>query len=160
MMCQKFEVETQMAHKTLVAVLLVHGEDKIFIGKHADGPFKGKFGVASIDSSVDRRPSRVALRLAESCTLGALGTRNTLSAVRLQPSALGLQLYEVKVELEELPDVLENISAFLKSCFPTEANIPTGLLPWMACRWLHAKDELQLDPISMDAVAAWKSQRL
>ena len=155
----KIKPQGQMAHKTLVAVVLVHDGDKIFIGKHADGPFKGKFGLASIDSSVDRRPSRVALRLAESCTMGALGTRNTLTAVRMQPSALGLQLYEVKVELNELPDVLEKISAFIKSCFATEANIPTGVLPWTACRWMHVKEDLQLDPISMDAVAAWKSQR-
>jgi hypothetical protein len=147
-----------MAHKTLVAVVLVH-DDKILLGKHAHGPFKGKWGVASIDSSVDRRPSRVALRLAESCTLGCIGTRNTVTATKMQPSALGLQLYEVQVPLNELPDVLERVCAFIQSCFPVGAEIPTGLVPWLGCRWMSRGEDVTMDPISMDAVAAWKSQR-
>jgi hypothetical protein len=146
-----------MAHKTLVAVILSH-DNRIFVGKHADGPFKGKWGVPSIDSSVDRRPSRVAVRLAESCCLGMLGTRNTLTATKRQPSALGLQLYEVHVELADLPIVLERACAFIQSCFPAGTDVPTGLVPWSGCKWISSSDEASLDPISLDALAAWKSQ--
>jgi len=147
-----------MAHKTLVAVIL-HHEDDVFVGKHADGPFKGKWGVPSIDSSVDRRPSRVAVRLAESCCLGMLGSRNVISATKMRPSALGLQLYEVTVPVADLPALLERACGFIESCFPAGSSIPTGLVPWQACKWMKASDEMALDPISMDALAAWRSQR-
>lgn len=147
-----------MAHKNLVALILYH-DNQIFVGKHAEGPFRGKWGVPSIDSSVDRRPQRVALRLAESCSLGMLGTRNTIYVVKRQPSALGLQLYELQTDVIQFPLHLERACAFLASCFPAGASVPTGLLPWQGCKWISDTTEAQLDPISMDAITAWKSQQ-
>ena len=154
------EVKTKfkMAHKTLVAVV-VSCDGHVLLGKHAEGPFKGKWGVPSIDSSVDRRPSRVALRLAETCCLGMLGTRNTLTATRMQPSALGLQLYEVKTDVAMLPVLLERVCAFVGSCFAAGSQVPTGLVPWQACKWSSVPSDVQLDPISQDAVTAWRSQQ-
>lgn len=146
-----------MAHKNLVAVVL-HRNDEIFVGKHADGPFRGKWGVPSIDSSVDRRPMRVALRLAESSCLGMLGTRNTLTVKKLQPSALGLQLYEVETEIAQFPMLIERTCTFLASCFPAGSAIPTGLIPWHGCKWVSDTTAVSLDPISLDAITAWKSQ--
>lgn len=147
-----------MSHKNLVAVVVCH-DGQVLVGKHADGPFKGKWGVPSIDASVDRRPSRVAGRLAESSVLGMLGTRNTVSLQKLEPSALGLQVYELSTSLSELPTVLERTCAFLVSCFPSGTSMPTGLVPWTGCKWMSNQSDGLLDPISMDAFVTWKSQR-
>jgi hypothetical protein len=88
-----------------------------------------------------------------------LGSRNVISATKMRPSALGLQLYEVTVPVADLPALLERACGFIESCFPAGSSIPTGLVPWQACKWMKASDEMALDPISMDALAAWRSQR-
>ena len=149
-MCKK-----KMSHKHVVAVV-VSCEGNVLVGKHADGPFRGKWGLASIDASVDNRPQRVALRLAESSLLGLLGNRNNIKLKKRNPSALGLQIYELETHVSELPTLLANACSFLTSCFPAGAT-PTGLVAWTSCAWVKDVGDLSMDPFSQDAILAWKT---
>jgi hypothetical protein len=140
-------------HKNIIALVVYNSTtNKIFIGKHADGPFKGKWGIPSIDGSVDRRPQRVAELLGETAFLGSLGTRNTIKVIRLPTTPLGLQLYKTETTLTELPDVLENVCRFMQSCFPVGSNIPPGLIPWTHCKWISLEESCKpMDPFALDA---------
>jgi hypothetical protein len=99
---------------------------------------------------------RVASRLAESSLLGLLGTRNSVKLKKRNPSALGLQLYEVETNVSDLPVLLANACTFLTSCFPAGA-VPTGLVSWTACKWVTEAGDLTMDPYSHDAILAWKT---
>lgn len=141
------------SHKNIVAVVLYNpNTKKLFMGKHADGPFKGKWGIPSIDGSVDRRPQRVAEMLAETAFIGSLGTRNTIKTIRLPTTPLGLQVYKVETFYEELPSLLESVCRFMQSCFPVGNTAPPGLIPWTHCKWISADESLKpMDPFASDA---------
>lgn len=148
-----------MSHKNIVAVVIVNSEGHVFVGKHADGPFKGKWGVASIDSSVDRRPMRAAARLLETCVVGMLGTRNNMFGLKKHTqSAMGLQLFEFKTDIATLPDLVENACSYMESCFAVGSSVPTGLIPWSSCKWLKREDKLSgMDPIAADAITHFRA---
>lgn len=140
------------AHKNIVAVVICNAQKQVLVGKHSDGPFKGMWGIPSIDSSVDRRPQRVAEILTETSLLGMLGTRNSVKAIRLPTTPLGLQLYKVETTLQELPNILENTCRFIQSCFPVGSSIPAGLIPWTHCKWILYDEILKpMDPFACDA---------
>jgi hypothetical protein len=141
------------SHKNIVALVLVNSNTKkMFLGKHADGPFKGKWGIPSVDGSVDRRPQRVAELLAETAFLGTVGTRNTVKAVRLPTTPLGLQVYKVETTIEELPNFLEAVCRYTESCFPVGNVVPPGLIPWTHCKWISLDESCKpMDPFASDA---------
>lgn len=135
-----------------------NADGEVFVGKHADGPFKGKWGVPSIDASVDRRPQRVAQRLLETSLIGMLGTRNHVSVKKLTSSALGLQMYEATTHVADLPLFVQNTCEFVASCFAAGASVPAGLIPWTACKWHKIDEKLQgADPFTVDALTNLQS---
>jgi hypothetical protein len=64
----------------------------------------------------------------------------------------------LQTDVVQFPVLLERACSFLASCFPAGASVPTGLIPWHGCKWITGTSEVVLDPISLDAITAWKSQ--
>lgn len=119
-------------HKNLVGVVIRFG-DLVFYGKHAEGPYKGKWGFASVDSNIERRPQNAAERLAETSTLNILDNYTFTKTT----TPLGIQVFEIKTENKDFPAQLERVCKFTRSCFPLN-SCPPGLSAWTACKWSPA----------------------
>jgi hypothetical protein len=116
-------------HKNLVGVV-IRFQDLVFYGKHAEGPYKGKWGFASVDSSIDARPLKSAIHLAETSSCGLLDNYN----VKKTTTPLGIQVYEIETTNKNFPEQLQRVSRFNRSCFPLGAS-PPGMSPWSHAKW-------------------------
>lgn len=150
-----------MNHEGFVACILCLPEG-ILIGKHSNGMYRNQFGVASCSAKADRRPQRVAARLAEVCTLGMIGSTKQAEnqLVFRGTTALGLRVYTLHTLSNDLFTHIKSSVQYLQSCFVKTIHntyeCPQGLLPW-DCIQLYASQEL--DPISTDALLFWSSIR-
>lgn len=116
-------------HKNTVGVVIRY-QDRVFYGKHGEGPYKGKWGFASVDASIEPRPNLTASRLAETSTLGLI---EKVEAKKTR-TLLGLTFYEYTITNENFPKQIQGVCKFLRSCFPVH-NVPVGMSPWTDCKW-------------------------
>ena len=130
------------------------------VGKHFAGEFEGLYGIASANAAIDRRPHKTASRLGEWSSLGLLGTRNELDFYSkfVGRTCLGVRVYVISTELEQLPSLLRGTQSYMSSCFPINALggnvIPQGLLAWREVYWKTPTEalSLRLDPASRETL--------
>jgi len=120
-------------HRNLVAVVIRCG-DLVFYGKHAEGPYEGKWGFASVDSHIESRPKQAARRLAETSTLGLLDNYT----MEKKTTPLGIKVFVIKTENKDFATQLERVSRFNRSCFPLGSS-PPGLAPWSHTKFSDEK---------------------
>jgi hypothetical protein len=139
-----------------VVCLVIQSGQKVILGKHADGPFKGKWGFASLSAELDRRPQECAAKLAEVCHVGMLGKSSALvkKCKKQGKTVNGLQVYCIQDDddIDSLSKRLGHIYAYVKRCFP-KGGIPIGVLAFSKCKVidLHEKCD-SLDPYTQDAL--------
>ncbi len=136
--------------------LVIRWGTKVLVGKHASGPYKGKWGFASLSAELDRRPQECAAKLAEVCIVGMQGKSSALvKACKKQGKTVkGLQVYCFEEhELEPLSKKLTNIYLYLSRCFPKGA-IPLGLVAWSKCKVIDLQETCKktLDTYTQDAL--------
>ena len=150
----------KMSFSNLVALVVVHTDGRVLLGRHAAGPHAGAWGVASFDAALARRPQRTAARLAEHSMMGLGGGKSALEdkCKSLGKTALGLQVYTLETDNASLPSQIHGVTAFLNSCFPRDAlgaaTIPAGVAPWTDAKWSTGltTDRAALEPVARDAV--------
>ena len=123
------------------------------LGKHASGPFQGKWGFASLSAELDRRPQECAAKLAEVCTLGIKGRASSLvqKCKKLGKTVNGLQVYCLEVE-ESLDESLNGCTQYLLRCFAL-GNLPPGVCAWSKCKFYDIADiKKSLDQYSRDTL--------
>jgi ADP-ribose pyrophosphatase YjhB (NUDIX family) len=138
---------------SLVCTVIQRDDKKVLVGKHADGPWKGKWGFASLSAETDRRPQDCASKLAEVCTVGMLGRASSLlkQCEKQGRSIKGMHVYVLRTSVSALDEYIQNASAHLLRCFPKSA-CPPGLVAWTSCKWVDLEDVLTMDTFSYDAM--------
>ena len=140
-----------------VVCLIIQSGTRVLIGKHANGPYEGKWGFASLSAELDRRPQECAAKLAEVCHVGMLGKSSALvKKCKKQGRTLnGLQVYCIEdsgKNLETLSKILGNMYAYFTRCFP-KGGIPIGLVAFSKCKVIDFHDKCdRLDPYTQDAL--------
>lgn len=121
------------------------------IGKHADGPYKGKWGIPSIRSEHERRPQICAAQLVECSLLGIVGKASSIvkDCKPLGKTANGMTVYVFNTSLGTLDTLISNGSAYLKRCFPIH-GLPKGIVAWDKCAW--SSKSFSLDVFTQDAL--------
>ena len=123
------------------------------LGKHASGPYEGKWGFSSLSAELDRRPQECAAKLAEVCTLGMRGRASGLvkDCKKIGKTLKGMQIYVLE-EQNTLASAINNCSEYMTRCFPKGA-IPPGILAWSRCKFININEiKKTLDPYTQDAL--------
>jgi hypothetical protein len=140
---------------SVISVLIVGPDNTVLLGKHADGPFKGKWGIPSLRSEHERRPQICAAQLVECSLLGIVGKASSIvkECKPLGKTANGMIVYVYKTNLGTLDSILTNSSAYLKRCFPVD-GLPKGIVAWDKCLWNNTQSFLnsKLDTFTQDAL--------
>ena len=122
--------------------LYIHRKDgKILLGKHENGPFKNKWGIASLGAEQDRRPQDCAAKLAEVSSMGMLGRASSLisKCVKIGKTLDGIWIYSFFTELDSLDGLLSASSAYITRCFPKN-GCPLGVVAWKKCKWVDCNE--------------------
>ena len=136
----------------MIVCVVVRGPDNtILVGKHADGQFKGKWGIPSLQSQ-ERRPQICAAQLVECCSMGILGKASSLvkECKPLGKTVNGMIVYTFSTSISTLDTILTNLSVYVKQCFPTHA-IPKGFVAWEKCKWISLQSK-HFDSFTQDAI--------
>jgi hypothetical protein len=133
-------------------VVVQNKEQKVLLGKHADGPFKGKWGIPSLSSEHERRPQICAAQLVECSSMGILGKASALvkECKQLGKTVNGMIVYSLTTSCDSLDSILTNCSSYLKRCFPAN-GIPKGVVAWEKCEWVSLTETKTLDKFTQDA---------
>jgi hypothetical protein len=139
---------------------------EIMLGRHANGPYKGLWGVASSSELMDKRPQRRAARLAEYSCLGLLGPLRDMEPLckhvltervhKSKKESYTLHLYTVEQDDDSLPYKIVHTSNYIESCYEKQIDgtfaMPENLLPWIVVKWIALDKErlhgLRIDPYS------------
>lgn len=138
---------------SVVCLVIERWDKKVLVGKHADGPFKGKWGFASLSAETERRPQDCASKLAEVCTVGMLGRASALlkQCSKQGRTIKGMHVYKLHTSNTALDEYIHNASAHLLRCFPKNL-CPPGLVAWTSCKWIDLNDVMVMDTYSYDAL--------
>jgi len=137
-----------------VCLLIQRSDGKVLLGKHENGSFKNKWGIASLGAEQDRRPQDCAAKLAEVSSLGMLGRASSLvgRCAKVGKTLDGITVYLIRTELDSLDALLTSSSAYITRCFPKH-GCPPGLVAWKKCKWIdYSEPHSHLDKFTRSAL--------
>jgi hypothetical protein len=141
MVCFNPKDKSLVKQTSIVCLIIQRLDGKVLIGKHENGPFKNKWGIASLGAEQDRRPQDCAAKLAEVSSLGMLGRASFLVSrcKRKGKTMDGITVYSLLTELCELDALLSASSAYITRCFPKN-GCPLGIVAWKKCKWIDCDE--------------------
>ena len=156
MVCFATVLDKSLGKQTSIVCLIIQRADgKVLIGKHENGPFKNKWGIASLGAEQDRRPQDCAAKLAEVSCLGMLGRASFLvsKCARKGRTLDGIAVYSLHTELSDLDALLSSSSAYILRCFPKN-GCPLGIVAWKKCKWIDCDEpHPSLDKFTQSALS-------
>ena len=156
-------LRSELAYESIEDALQETSTVYVLLCKHAYGPYKNKWGIASSSELTDRRSQRRAARLVEFTTLGLEGTLDDMESrcrYYTKTPVKNILSYTLFTKNSSLDEQINGVSRYIHSCYAEGDNgnltLPEYMLPWDLTKWVlldrATLDSMKLDPYSTEAL--------